>query len=77
VLITLTALRVARQVEPAKATRLFAAMTTWFALGQVAGPLAAERLVAWTGGFGPALAMAGVSLAVAIVLTPVASRRAG
>ncbi len=77
VLITLTALRVARQVEPVHATRLFAVMTTWFALGQVAGPLVAERLVAWTGGFGSALAMAGASLVVAIVLTPIAPRRGG
>jgi predicted MFS family arabinose efflux permease len=77
VLITLTSLRVARQVEPLQATRLFAVMTTWFALGQVAGPIAAERLVAWTGGFGAALAMAGVSLAVAVALTPVGPRRGG
>jgi len=33
--------------------------------------------VAWTGGFGAALALAGASLVVAIVLTPVAPRRAG
>jgi len=77
VLITLTVLRVARAVEPVQATRLFAVMTTWFALGQVAGPLVAERLVAWTDGFGAALALAGASLAVAIVLTPVAPRRVG
>jgi hypothetical protein len=77
VLVTLTALRVARLVEPAHATRLFAVMTTWFAFGQVAGPLVAERMVAWTGGFGAALALAGASLVLAIVLTPVAPRRAG
>ena len=77
VLVTLTALRVARQVEPLHASRLFALMTTWFALGQVAGPLVAERMVAWTGGFSAALVLAGASLAVAILLTPVAPRRTG
>ena len=75
VLVTLTALRVARQVEPVLATRLFALMTTWFALGQVAGPLVAERIVAWTGGFSGALTLAGVSLVLALLLTPVAPRR--
>ncbi len=74
VLVTLTALRVARQVESVLATRLFALMTTWFALGQVAGPLVAERIVAWTGGFSGALALAGVSLVLALLLTPVAPR---
>jgi hypothetical protein len=70
VLTTLTALRVARAVDPAGATRLFAGMTTLFAAGQVVGPLLAERAVALGGGYAPALWVAAVALGVATVLSP-------
>lgn len=77
VLTTLTALNVARAVDPARATRLFALMTTLFALGQVAGPLLAERSVALGGGYAPALWGAAAALAVATVLSPRARPSAG
>jgi len=73
VFLTLTALRVARSVEPSHATRLFAVMTIWFALGQIAGPLVAERLVALQGSFTLALAVAGFSLMLAVLVAPVSS----
>ncbi|MBC7779471.1 MAG: YbfB/YjiJ family MFS transporter [Proteobacteria bacterium] len=72
VLITLTSLRVARTVAPAQATRLFTVMTIWFAFGQIAGPMFAERLVALHGDFRLALGVAAASLMLAAVLTPVA-----
>lgn len=74
VLTTLAALRVAREVDPAGATRLFALMTTAFALGQVAGPLLAERAVALGGGYGPALWAAAAALAISGVLSPRTAR---
>jgi MFS family permease len=75
VLITLTSLRVARQVEPTQATRLFAVITTWFALFQIVGPLVAERLVAMHGSFDAALWVAAVCLAAGAVVTPVSRAR--
>lgn len=77
VLTTLTALNVARTVDPDRATRLFALMTTLFALGQVAGPLLAERSVALGGGYAPALWVAAAALGVATVLSPRARPSAG
>ena len=75
VLITLTALRVARAVDPVHGTRLFAVMTTLFALGQIAGPLVAGRMVALYGNFSLALAAAAACLLLAALLTPVAGTR--
>jgi len=75
VLTTLAALRVAREVDPAGATRLFALMTTAFALGQVAGPLLAERAVALGGGYAPALWAAAAALAISGLLSPRTARQ--
>lgn len=76
VLITLASLRVARAVDPVNATSLFAVMTIGFAVGQIAGPLVAERMVAMHGDFTLALAAAAASLAVAAWLTPIGVHRA-
>jgi len=77
VAITQVGLQEARAVAGADARRLIAAMTAAFALGQIAGPLAAAYAVRATGGFSGALLLAAALLAVsALALTPAGSRRA-
>ena len=68
--VTMAGLQEARRVAGAGARRLMAAMTSSFALGQIAGPLAVSALAARGHGFAPALAIAAaVLVASAIVLT--------
>ena len=77
VAITQVGLQEARAVAGAHARRLIAAMTSAFALGQIAGPLAAAYAVRATGGFSGALVLAAALLAVsAFALTQAGSRRA-
>jgi hypothetical protein len=67
----------ARAVAGEHARYLIAAMTSAFALGQIAGPLAAAYAVRATGGFSGALVLAAALLAAsALALTPAGSRRA-
>ena len=68
--ITVASLREARVFAPAHASRLIAAMTASFALGQIAGPLAAAYLVAWRGSFSAPLLLAAVALLLAGALLP-------
>lgn len=59
---TMTGIQEAHAVAGRSATPLIAAMTAAFALGQIAGPLAASAAVRLTGGFSAALAAASVLL---------------
>jgi predicted MFS family arabinose efflux permease len=77
VVITQVGIQEARAVAGEHARYLIAAMTSAFALGQIAGPLAAAYAVRATGGFSAALVLAAALLAVsALALTPAGSRRA-
>ena len=60
--ITMVALQEAREVAGAAASRLIAAMTASFALGQIAGPMAANALMAATGSMTTALLAASAVL---------------
>ncbi len=60
--ITMAGLQEARLVARERATLLMAAMTSAFAVGQIAGPLCASYLVATRGGFSGALLLACVLL---------------
>jgi predicted MFS family arabinose efflux permease len=70
VVITMAALREARRLAPEFAGKLIAAMTSSFALGQIAGPVVAAHLVAWRGNFDAALFLASVALLAAVALLP-------
>jgi hypothetical protein len=52
----------ARSVAGARATGLMAALTSAFALGQIAGPIVVSYVVAAGGGFSAALLVAGAVL---------------
>jgi len=62
-LITLVALQEGRAIAGAHATRLIAVMTAAFAVGQVAGPVAASLAIAVTGSLSAALVLAGAVIA--------------
>ena len=64
VVITQVGIQEARAVAGEHARSLIAAMTSAFALGQIAGPLAAAYWVRGTGGFAGALVLAAALLAV-------------
>jgi hypothetical protein len=68
--ITVACLREARVLAPAYASRLIAAMTAAFALGQIVGPLFAAYMVAWQGSFAPALLASAAALVAAAALLP-------
>jgi MFS family permease len=70
VVITVAALREARELAPAHAATLIAAMTSSFALGQIAGPLIAAHLVAWCGDFNLPLMVGAAALLVSAALVP-------
>jgi hypothetical protein len=64
VVITMIGMQEARSFAGARATPLMAAMTSAFALGQVAGPVSVSLVVAAGGNVSMALAIAGVVLLV-------------
>ncbi|MFM9888867.1 MAG: YbfB/YjiJ family MFS transporter [Burkholderiales bacterium] len=64
VVITMAGMQEARRVAGPDARTLMAGMTSAFALGQVLGPVMVGFLVQSTGGFAPALILAGAMLAV-------------
>lgn len=68
--LTMLGLREARRRAPQAATRVIGRMTIAWAVGQVAGPVVSGYLAGAQGGFGAALWVAGVALAVAVTLTP-------
>jgi predicted MFS family arabinose efflux permease len=70
VVITVTSLREARALAPAHSSHLIAAMTTAFALGQIAGPVAAAYLVDARGSFALPLLLAAGALVSALLLLP-------
>ena len=70
VVITVTSLRAARALAPAHSSHLIAAMTAAFALGQIAGPIAAAYLVDWRGSFDSPLLLASAALVAALILLP-------
>lgn len=61
--ITMAAMQEARELAGALVRPLLAAMTSAFALGQIAGPLVVSGLAGTPGGFSLALALAGLLLA--------------
>jgi predicted MFS family arabinose efflux permease len=60
--ITMVGMQEARSVAGARATGLMAALTSAFALGQIAGPIVVSYVVAAGGGFSAALLVAGAVL---------------
>jgi predicted MFS family arabinose efflux permease len=60
--VTMVGMQEARSVAGARATGLMAALTSAFALGQIAGPLVVSYVVAAGGGFSAALLLAGTVL---------------
>jgi predicted MFS family arabinose efflux permease len=70
VVITVTALREARALAPAHSSHLIAAMTAAFALGQIAGPVAAAYSVGPDGSFTSPLLLAAATLLAALALLP-------
>jgi predicted MFS family arabinose efflux permease len=60
--VTMVGMQEARSVAGARATGLMAALTSAFALGQIAGPLVVSYVVAAGGGFSAALLVAGTML---------------
>jgi predicted MFS family arabinose efflux permease len=60
--VTMVGMQEARSVAGAQATGLMAALTSAFALGQIAGPLVVSYVVAAGGGFSAALLVAGTVL---------------
>ncbi|MEO7725709.1 MAG: YbfB/YjiJ family MFS transporter [Burkholderiales bacterium] len=77
VVITVAALREARSLAPLHAGSLIAAMTSSFALGQIAGPLIAAHLVAWRGNFDLSLVLAALGLLGSAALLPKSRRARG
>lgn len=65
--ITSIAMREARRLWGAHATRLIGLMTAAYATGQIAGPLVATTLVEQTGGFGASLGIAAAALLIGAV----------
>jgi Uncharacterised MFS-type transporter YbfB len=61
---TMTGLQEAREVGGVRATGLMAALTSAFALGQIAGPISVRVVVGAGGNFAAALAIACVALVV-------------
>jgi MFS family permease len=61
---TMTGLQEAREVGGVRATGLMAALTSAFALGQIAGPISVSLVVGAGGNFAAALAIACVALVV-------------
>jgi predicted MFS family arabinose efflux permease len=74
VVITVAALREARVLAPAHSNRLIAAMTAAFALGQIAGPIAAAYLIDAGGNFTRPLLLAAAALLASLVLLPASPR---
>jgi len=66
--VTMTGMREAREVAGAHAPSLMAAMTSAFAVGQIAGPIAVSILAAGRGGYSQALLLASVLLAASALL---------
>jgi hypothetical protein len=61
---TMTGLQEAREVGGVRATGLMAALTSAFALGQIAGPISVSLVVGAGGNFAAALAIACAALVV-------------
>lgn len=68
VVTTMTSLQVAQEVSRGHATRLVAAMTAAFALGQIIGPVVAGLLFDAGYGFSGGLVLAGVLLVLSAIL---------
>ena len=60
--ITMVGMQEARSVAGARATGLMAALTSAFAVGQIAGPIVVSGVIAAGGGFSTALIVAGAVL---------------
>ena len=60
--ITMVGMQEARSVAGARATGLMAALTSAFAVGQIAGPIIVSYVIAASGGFSTALIVAGAVL---------------
>jgi MFS family permease len=74
--VTMAGLQEARRVAGIGARRLIAAMTSSFAAGQIAGPIAVSLLASFGHGFAPALLLAAtVLLASGVALLPESKRR--
>ncbi|MGZ5035482.1 MAG: YbfB/YjiJ family MFS transporter [Usitatibacter sp.] len=71
--VTMAGMQEARRVAGASGRTLIAAMTSSFALGQVAGPLLVSYLAARGEGYATALAAAGAALAVSALAIPFVS----
>jgi MFS family permease len=67
-LTTMTSLQVAQEVSRGHATRLVAAMTAAFALGQIIGPVVAGLLFDAGYGFSGGLVISGVLLVLSAIL---------
>ncbi len=72
--IVMVVMREARLLAPHDHTRLIAALTTAFGIGQILGPLTAARLAAWQGNFNLPLLLAALTLVVALGLALVRMR---
>jgi MFS family permease len=75
VVITMLGMQEARRVEGEHATVLMAAMTSAFALGQIAGPLTVSALVAMGGTVAQALELAASLLALSAVVLVIGAPR--
>lgn len=74
--VTMVGMQEARRVAGPHSRSLIAAMTSAFAAGQIAGPLAVSALAAHGAGFGPALGLAAALLILsAVALVPFPSTR--
>ncbi len=62
--ITMVGMQEGREAGGARGTELMAAMTSAFALGQIAGPISVSYLVRAAGGFGVALVVAAACLVI-------------
>jgi predicted MFS family arabinose efflux permease len=71
--ITMAGMQEARRVACAQARPLMAAMTSSFALGQIVGPLCVTYLIKTSGGFGVALVLASMLLALSALVLRAAS----
>ncbi len=74
IVITVASLREAHRLAPQHAGSFIAAMTSSFALGQIASPIIAAYLVAWRGNFDFSLIMAAIALLGAAALLPKSAR---
>jgi hypothetical protein len=63
--IVMVVMREARLLAPHDHTRLIAALTTTFGIGQIVGPLTVARLAAWQGNFNLPLLLAALVLLAA------------